>query len=422
MKIPQHSTLSRAAAMIALVAAGEAAFFLPFVLPRVFRPTLLDVFGLTNLELGTAFSVYGVVAMVSYFLGGPLADYFSARKLMASALASSSLGGAVLATIPPAKTLLLLYGFWGATTVLLFWAALIRATREWGGSAGQGRAFGFLDGGRGLCAALLSSLSVFVLASLLPADVAAASLAQRTDALILIIWLYTGLTFASAVLVWVAVPDADAAFRPQRLTLQAVRRVIGLPAVWMHAVIVVCGYVAYKSTDLFSLYARDVYGYDEVVAAEVGTLSLWVRPVAAITAGYLGDRLGSSRLIVASFGLVIAGCLAIALGLLPPGVYWILIATVAGISAAIYAIRGLYFALFGEAKLPFEWTGSATGLVSVIGYTPDVFMGPLTGYLLDGWPGETGHQLVFACVGAFAAVGLATTVEFRRQAVWPRKT
>ena len=32
----------------------------------------LDVFGLTNLELGISFSVYGVVAMLAYFVGGPL--------------------------------------------------------------------------------------------------------------------------------------------------------------------------------------------------------------------------------------------------------------------------------------------------------------------------------------------------------------
>jgi hypothetical protein len=66
--------VGRAIAMLALVVAGEAVFFLPFVLPRIFRPTLLEVFALTNLELGIAFSVYGVVAMLAYFPGGPLAD------------------------------------------------------------------------------------------------------------------------------------------------------------------------------------------------------------------------------------------------------------------------------------------------------------------------------------------------------------
>ena len=62
--------------LILLILAGEAAFFLPFVIQRVFRPTFLDVFGLTNYQLGICFSVYGLVALFSYFFGGTLADRF----------------------------------------------------------------------------------------------------------------------------------------------------------------------------------------------------------------------------------------------------------------------------------------------------------------------------------------------------------
>ncbi len=119
--------------MLALIVSGEAIFVLPFVLARVFRPTLLDVFGLSNLQFGAVFSLYGIVAMVSYILGGPLADRFSARNLMATGLVTTAAGGAVYATIPPAGTVGVLYAFWGATTILLFWAAMIRATRESGG-------------------------------------------------------------------------------------------------------------------------------------------------------------------------------------------------------------------------------------------------------------------------------------------------
>src|SRR3546814_4331700 len=78
----------------------------------------------------SAFSVYGMVAMASYFFGGPLADRFAARTLIVLALVATASGGIVFATIPSISVLTLLYGFWGLTTILLFWAALIRATRE----------------------------------------------------------------------------------------------------------------------------------------------------------------------------------------------------------------------------------------------------------------------------------------------------
>ena len=73
---PEKHTRGKTITLITLIVAGEAIFFLPFVLARVFRPTLLDLFGISNTELGLWFSVYGIVAMVSYLFGGPLADRF----------------------------------------------------------------------------------------------------------------------------------------------------------------------------------------------------------------------------------------------------------------------------------------------------------------------------------------------------------
>jgi predicted MFS family arabinose efflux permease len=142
--------MRRALTLMALVVAGEAIFSLPFILPRIFRPTILDVFAINNTQLGSAMSVYGVVAMVSYVLGGPLADRFSTRRMMALALVATAFGGMYLWTIPSFSGLIGVYALWGMTTILLFWAGLMRATREWGGQATQGRAFGLLDGGRGL--------------------------------------------------------------------------------------------------------------------------------------------------------------------------------------------------------------------------------------------------------------------------------
>ncbi len=405
--------------MTTLIAAGEAIFFLPFVLARIFRPTVLDVFGLTNLQLGTAFSLYGFVAMLSYFAGGPLADRFSARRLMTAALVTTSAGGIIYAGTPSLGVLTLLYGFWGMTTILLFWAALIRATREWGGDSTQGKAFGILDGGRGLLAALLASISVIVFASLLPTDVLSATLDQRTSALNQIIWLFTALVSGVAVLVWFIVPEprAEPGVRSDttsKFTLDGVRKVMRMRRVWLQAIIVICAYVGFKSTDDFSLFARDAFGYDDVAAARIGTISFWIRPFAAVGAGLLADRISSSRVITISFGTLIVGSLAIAFGILEPGIPWMLVAIVAGTSVGIYALRGIYFALFEEAHVPWKITGSAVGLVSVIGYTPDIFFGPLMGYLIDRSPGALGHQHVFGVVAVFAIVGLVATSIFRR--------
>ena len=58
-----------------------------------------------------------------------------------------------------------LYGYWGCTTILLFWAALIKSTRLWGGEHTQGRVFGLLEGGRGALAAILGTIGAAVFAT-----------------------------------------------------------------------------------------------------------------------------------------------------------------------------------------------------------------------------------------------------------------
>ena len=412
----ETSSLHHGFILVALIAAGEAVFLLPFVLARVFRPTFLDVFGVTNLQLGTVFSLYGIVAMVSYFAGGPLADRFSARQLMTAALFTTGLGGVVLTRIPSVRIMNILWAFWGLTTVFLFWAAMLRATREWGGATSQGRAYGLLDGGRGLFAALIASFTVLVFAAALPNDVAAATPEQSAAAFRTVIWVFTCFVLGIALLVWVVVPD----IAPQndlgnqsKLSLDGILEACRMPAVWLQAVIVVCAYVGYKATDDFSLLARDALDFDEVAASAIGTLSFWIRAITAVAAGYLGDRIDSSKVIAWGFAILVAGSLLIASGAVVPGVAWMLITTIVATSVGIYAIRGVYFALLAEGAVPLTFTGSAIGVVSFVGFTPDIFMGPLMGILLDSSPGVLGHQHVFASVAAFGVVGFLATIAFR---------
>lgn len=399
-----------------MIIAGEAIFLLPFVLSRVFRPTFLDVFGITNLQLGTAFSIYGVIAMLSYFAGGPLADRFSARRLIVAALLFTSAGGLLMSTIPSLGWLTILYAFWGLTTIFLFWGALIKTTRELGHDS-QGQTFGLLDGGRGLFAALLSSFSVLIFAALLPTDVATATLEQRSQGLSAIILMFSGLGLISAMLVWLFVPESSVSSGSEStsgpmINLHSLKLIGSLPTVWLQAIIILCAYVAYKSTDDFSLYARDAFGYNEVQAAQIGTLSFWMRPIAAVSVGLLADKVNSQVALLGSFFVVMVGSLVISSGVLSLGALGFLLLTIAATSAGIYGLRGLYFSTLGEAHVPMAYTGAAVGLVSFIGFTPDIFMGPLMGFLLDKSPGALGHQHVFFMIFLFALLGFIAALLF----------
>ena len=406
--------LRRLLSLLGLITAGETIFFLPFVLARVFRPTVLEVFSLTNLELGTAFSLYGIVAMVAYLPGGPIADAFSPRRLIATALITTAAGGLVLASVPSLSSLKLLYAYWGLTTIALFWAALMRATREWGGDIAQGAAFGLLEGGRGLLTAVTGSLMVAIYATLIPEDVLSATLEQRTEALRQIILLLGGMTCATAGLVWVTLPRRRRRSQPlsSSFNFRGVVHVIKMKVVWLQAFIILCAYVGFKATDDFSLYASDVLMLNEVEAAKVGTVSLWIRPIAAIAAGYLADRTSAGLMTTMSFALLAAGSLTLGCDIIQSEMNGFYLLTIICASLGIFSLRGLYYAIMKEGAIPLTFTGSAVGLVSVAGYTPDIFMGIVIGHLLDSSPGPLGHQHVFLVVFGFALMGLAGSMLF----------
>lgn len=402
----------RVATLIALILAGEAIFFLPFVLARIFRPTLLAVFEITNTQLGTFFSVYGIIAMASYFFGGPLADRFSTRNLMAIALWLTGMSGLIFSTIPSNQIVYALYAFWGMTTILLFWAALIRATREWGGADFQGRAFGLLEAGRGATAALLGSISVLIFSYFNPEEVAQSFSQSRSESFQYVILMASGITFLSGVLVWIFVPKTKTSNTNElAITPSIFIKLLLAPTVWMLAIIIVCAYVGYKITDNFSLYVKDVLGFTETQAATAGTLVLWMRMVVALVAGYFADRFSGVKIIIVCFALNILGSLAIGLGFFSTSL-WFVIITFTSILIGVYGVRVLYFAVLGEARIPLFTTGTVVGIISFIGFTPDIFMSPLAGYLLDRFPGVQGHQYVFFVLMIFSIIGLLTSFLF----------
>lgn len=394
--------------LLLLILAGESVFIIPFVLPRVFRPTVLDVFALDNTQLGLCFSVYGFVALVSYLFGGPLADKYPPRKLIAVALWMTALGGLVYATFPSYFVLKVLYGYWGFTTIFLFWAAMIKATRVWGGANSQGKAFGFLDGGRGLVGALFGTLGILIFSIFITSEIADATVAESRAAFRYVILVSSGIVVVVGFLVWFFMrmdKASEQAIILDKITVSQIKEVLKLPAVGLLMVIILCAYVGYKITDIFSLYAQDIMLYDQVQSAQVGTFLLFIRPIVGVVIGILADRSQTTYWLLVSFVLSFFGALLFATGLISDSSTALFFISTLVVATGVYAARSLYFAVMERGKIPLVLTGTAVGLISIVGYTPDIFAGPAMGYLLDANPGAIGHQYVFGMLSIFSLVG-----------------
>ena len=398
--------MSRYLYIVILIFAGEMVFGLPFNTARFFRPTMLEVFGFTNTQLGDLFAVYGITAMLSYFPGGAIADHFSARTLLAASLIATALGGVYMATIPGPWEMAILYGFWGITTIFLFWGALIRATREWGGKSEQGMAFGILEGGRGITAAVVASLMVMVLAFYMPDDARLATDEQRRIGFQMVVLGYSAVTFMAGVLAWLFIPAPRDEPVARLNPLPNMALVLGRPIIWMQAAVVVCAYCTYKSVDYYSLYLVEVLGKDEVEGARLASWGAWIRPLAALFAGWVADRFDATRSI-AVFFLTLAIVYALLSVLMPDSVGHGVIYLNLGVSLfAVFALRGIYFALLQETRTPKHITGAAIGLISVVGFTPEIFFAPIAGRILDATPGIGGFSNLFMLLAAITAAGV----------------
>jgi Na+/melibiose symporter-like transporter len=225
------------------------------------------------------------------------------------------------------------------------------------------------------------------------------------------------ITFLCGWLVWIFIPKrlSERSGVPVSKVTHDIRRLLRMRSTWLLIVIITCAYIGYRVTDDFSLFAREVLGFSEVRAAGTGTAALWLRVLVAIIAGATADRFMRINVIVVGFILTLIGGLLIGFEVFE-GVTGLLLLNLAVTAIGIYGVRALYFAVMREAGFPVGLTGTAVGIVSFAGFTPDIFFGPWMGHLLDRSPGPTGHADLFLLLSAFSLLGLVAALMFRKYA------
>jgi len=393
--------------------AAESIYILPYVLARVFRPTFLDVFNLTNLELGGLFSTYGIVAFFSYLYGGVLADRYSPRKLLSISLIFTSLGGLIMMTYPSYLIMQLLFAYWGFTTVFIFWAPMLKATRAIGGVKMQGKTFSFLDGGRGIVASSIGLIGVLIFSILITEDVSSLTLSEKQEVFKYVIGASSLIVFIIGIVVYtylkIELKDDE-----KIGNIKSLLKLAKLKSVWLISFIILCAYMGYKITDVYSLYASEVMLFDEINAARVGALQQYLRPIVCISVAFFTDKNGNINNILIGFFVMMLGSILFASGLIRVSMNMLFFISLIIVATGTYAIRGLYFSVLKDGKIPYILTGTAIGLISMVGYSPDIFATPLYGYLLDNYPGIKGHQYVYLILFISSIFGIYVSLKFKK--------
>jgi nitrate/nitrite transporter NarK len=390
--------------MACLCLSGGIIFLLPF-LREVYYIPLQKALHLTNTELGVLMSVFGAVSLLTYFPGGWLADRVSPRKLVSFSMLATGLAGFYFATFPSYPLSIALHGFWGVTCSLTFWGALIKATRNWAPGPEQGRAFGILESGRGIAELASSTVLLAVFARL----------GGGRAGLSRVIVLFSIIDILLAAMAWFSLVDAEERTRAPgterpKIDLGKMLLVLKMPVVWLMSIVILAAYSAYWGAYFFTPYATDVFLMSVVFGGAIGVGKMWVKPLAALGAGFLADKAGIARTVAWSFALLVPSFSVFALTPGNPKLVMILIVNTAVASLAIFALRGIYFALLEEGGIPLAITGTAAGLMSAVGFTPDVFMPILGGVLLDRYPAGLGYRYYFGFIVALCALGLVASL------------
>ncbi len=408
---------NKVTSMLLLIIAGEAIFLLPFILMRVFKPVIREAFLISDAQIGEAQALYGITAVLSYFFGGFIADKWEARKLLSISLFLTAIGGFWMLMIPSIFTLKILYSFWGVSTILLFWASLIKATRQWGNKHNQGLSFGLLDGGRGFFAATIALSGAGILTFFFPDKGIEITSEHKIETLQYIIGTITFIVFVVSVLIWKILPKEDDNFESGKEFQFNFKKAFSLmkqKKVIFHSLIIFCGYCSYKLTGVYGTYAKDVWNYSLEEATYFAVFIQYLRPIAAISIGWIADKFIPSKIIIPSFSILILASTILGFGIFNEQPIFLSFTSFIFMALGTYSLRGLYFAIIEETKTPLQMTGTLVGIISVVGFTPDIFMSLFVGYMLGENPTIIEYQYLFTTFTIIPIVGLLAALGFRK--------
>lgn len=412
---PQLSLKARYLKLAVLVIVAGNIYPLIY-LRQNFEVSILESFGITAQQLGQNYAMLGLLYMLTYLPSGWLADRIAPRILMSFSLLSAGLLGVWFSTLPSFFATQIIFAGWGIAAGLTFWAALIKATTLLAKPDEQGRFFGILDGGRGLVEAVLATIAIALFAYY------SQTLGQDTpQALQKVIWLYVVMMLVLAPIAYVALGDGKSSDSAPKMQVSSdnviadLRLIASKPQLWLCAVCILTGYQLFWATYSFSAYMQNHFGMTAVAVGTITVAKLWMRPIGAAAAGFAGDFLNREKVLMY---LLLASSAALAcLTVLPTNSGTaILLTIVLFVGLPTYAVRGIFWSTLESCDISNHVKGLAIGVISLIGYSPDLYLPLLSGYLLTAYPEKTGYVIYFSLIAAMGVLGALAAWKLKRMA------
>lgn len=407
--------------LLILIIAGEMIYTLPYF-RNYYYDVFLEAFNLTNTQMGSLGSAYGICCIISYIFGGYVADRFKTKHLLSLSLILTGALGFTLLLYPPYPVLLVIYGAWGITSIMTFWVALIKAVRSLAASNEQGKAFGFFEGGRGLAKVIESALVLAMFAFVAK---------KLTDSMALtsVIIFYSVMCISLGLIILFiyrepvsnAAVEAGEAADQTKFKWPVLFKILKMPTTWLAAILILTSYSMINSFYYITPYATAAFGASTVIAAALGYFSQYCRPIGSFSSGIIGDRIGISNMVIIGYCVLAVGLVALILLPGKPSLILLLLIFIAVIYISMYALQATHFAILVEGDYPVETTGAVAMPLMIVGYSGEVFMPIVAGACLDHFGGIEGYKVLFGILLGLTILGLLTAIVWQRMTRVKRK-
>lgn len=400
----------------ALVILAAGSIYPLIYLKAQYQETILEVFNMTLTQMNWIYSILGMVFVVGYFPSGVLSDKFSAKNLLALSLLGTAIGGFWFAQVPNFEHVVYIFAMWGVFSVFTFWSSHMKVVKMLSSEAEDGRFFGILDGGRGLVEALLASLALAIFSGVLGASL---EIADKKEALVSIIYMYSAVLLVTSILIFLFVKedknarDEAEASKEGGFKFSDLGQVFKNKYIYLHGIILFAGYTMFWTNYYFGGHMQTNLGLTPVTVGSIMVAVLWMRPVGGVLGGFLADKIGKEVTIA---GSLLGGCACLAIMAMLPKT--LPVAAIGGLIVVsglfLYMIRGTYWSLLGKSRIDVAIMGTAIGVISFIGYLPDIVLPQMNSVLWEVFGNEGGYKAYFLVSMAIGLVGAAVAMIYKK--------
>ncbi len=342
--------------------------------------------GFSDVQLGMLLTVLGIAGTLLYFPGGWLADRFSTKTLLLIGYFGSGILGFGAAMMPSYSIMLMIYGGLAITTILFAWNPAFKAIRLLGSDEEQGKLTSvriIIRNGVGLA---FSTIGIYLFASMQT---------ERAGMQILLI-MFSSLTILGGLLVlFFFNPVVADTAKEKPASFQDFKSVMKIKDVWLIGLFGFGIYLASTSLVYIQPYMVKVYGLSTVQSSTLGVICKQMPIIAVPALTYFGHKLKSTTKVI-YLSLVIAALCFLAYVIMPTSAALLYIA-ISFFIIASFCIMGswaIQFIPIVEIRLPVALTGSAIGIVSIIGYLTDTFYFSLCGNWIENYE-LAGYRYIF---------------------------